>query len=853
MAGVQVVNNSGNPAGEVYVRIRGNASLIGENKPLYVVDGVPVLSGHYYHLALGLSGGQDISILSDINPADIASVEFLKDASATAIYGSRGGNGVVLITTKKSMSGKLSFSYNTYTGMQQNSKQYKLLDANQYAAYSREAIENGGSDAAPPISSTGYNTDWQKEIFRNAPITSHLISLSKGDSITRFYMSVGYFHQAGVIINNDYSRGNAKLNFEHKIRKWKVGFNLLTSLSSNNKVLEGTSRDGVLYSALLRNPSLKVREPDGNYTDDPAGIENPLRTANDVKFNIGGKRIISSIYSEYAISKNMRLRTNLSLDHVGIAEHVNFPSSLQSSQNKTVSFQSKGKENLIINENTLSYDKSIRAHAFSLLGGLAVQQSQYTSLSKYNVHNVNQGNNNSDFVDVTTYDVLWKMSSIFAKANYAYKEKYLLNINSRLDRTSRLGGSTTGLFPSAAVGWRISKEDFFKHVLLFSDFKIRLSHGASGNQDVVRTYDKKGQVITNGTAMDPNEYSRLPDANLKWERVLQTNGGVDIGFLNNRVNLSGDIYLKRSNNLLTIQPIAIDSFMVSVARNTGSIYTKGLEINLNSLNITGRFKWRTNFNISFIKNKVNYYNKSVPQDSTGSFLLEEQNVGNGETIGKSYNIYKTGEDFGSFYGYVFEGVDPATGMARYADLNNDGKLTDKDRTIIGSPLPKHFGGLTNNFSYGSFELDIFFQWRYGNKIFNMTRQILNNSDLADRANASVEQLQRWRNQGDIVNVPIAESPSDAQFLPSSRWVEDGSYLRLKKITLSFHGSSLFSSKKGLKDFTIYLSASNLLTITRYTGLDPESQNQFTKDNQLGIDTFTQPTPRTFLIGLNVGF
>ncbi len=854
VAGVHIINNSGNPAGEVYVRIRGNASLIGENKPLYVVDGVPVLSGHYYHQALGLSGGQDISILSDINPADIASVEFLKDASATAIYGSRGGNGVVLITTKKSTGGKLSFKYNTYTGIQQNTKRYKLLDADQYAAYSREAIQNGGSGTAPPISGTGYNTDWQNRIFRNAPITSHLLSLSKGDSIIRLYMSLGYFNQAGVIINNNYSRGNVKLNFDHKIRKWKVGLNLLTSLSSNNRVLEGTSAEGVLSSALLRNPSLGVREPDGNYTDDPAGIENPLRAANDVKFNIGEKRIIGSIYGEYVINKNLRLRTSLSLDHVGIVENLNLPSSLQSLQYRTISFHSKGRENLIINENTLSYDKRAGAHAFSLLGGLALQQSHYKSLSEYSIKNINPANNSSDIQNLNSADVLWKMSSIFAKANYAYKEKYLLNINSRLDRTSRLGGSTAGIFPSAAVGWRISKEDFFKDIPLFSEIKLRLSHGASGNQDVVRTYDRKGRVVSAaGTDMDPNEYNRLPDANLKWERVVQTNGGIDIGLFNNRISFTGDVYVKICKNLLTIQQIPLDSGKVAVGRNTGSIHTRGLELNLNSLNTNGRFKWRTNFNISFIKNKVNYFNQYLPNDSTGSILIEEQNVGNGETIGKSYNIYKAGEDFGSFYGYVFEGVDPATGMARYADLDSDGKLTERDRTIIGSPMPKHFGGLTNNFSYGPFELDIFFQWSYGNKIFNMTRQILNNSDLADKGNASEEQLQRWKNSGDITDVPVAETSSNTQFLASSRWVEDGSYLRLKKITLSFHGRSLFSKNKGLKDITIYVSASNLLTFTNYMGLDPESQNQYSKDNQLGIDTFTQPTPRTFLIGLNVGF
>ncbi|HEX8546742.1 MAG TPA: TonB-dependent receptor [Cytophagaceae bacterium] len=851
VAGVQVVNNSGNPGGEVYVRIRGNASLMGENKPLYILDGMPVLSGHYFERSLSLSGGQDISILSDINPADIASIEFLKDASATAIYGSRGANGVVLITTKKSTGGKLALTYNTYTGIQRNTKRYRLLNADQYAEYAAEAMRNGGSTGTPPLSATGINTDWQKEIFRNAPITSHLLSLSKGDSITRIYLSAAYFDQSGTIIKNNYKRGNLKLNIEHSIGKCKFGINALGAASLNRKVFDGASSYAVMSNALRRNPSLSVRDTNGNYSNDPGGIENPLRSANDIDYNIHEKRIIGSVYGQYAINKNIKIKSSLSSDYINVLEAVNLPPTLQSSRSRNVFFDSRAHENLWINENTISYDRRIDSHFLSILGGVAHQQSRYKLLlARWS--SINHNGTVSSSYDSTLADIFWKMSSLFVKINYNFKDKYLFNVNSRLDRTSRLGGNTGDIFPSLALGWRISKEEFFKNVPLFTEVKLRASHGASGNQDAVRTYNRKGQIINNFNNpgdLDP----RLPDANLKWERLIQSDGGIDISLFKNRLSVSADVYIKRSNNLLTRQYLTLDSQVVAVARNLGSIHTSGIEFSINTINTTGRLRWKTNFNISFLKNRVIAYDKGDVNGGVGSASLEGQTIHyTGGPAGASFNIFMPGEDYGSFYGYVYEGADPATGKPLYADLNGDGIITESDRRTIGSPLPKHFGGVANNFSYGPLELDVFIQWSYGNKIFNMTRQVLNNPITASRANASEEQLQRWKNPGDITNVPMATTTSDP-FLASSRWVEDGSYLRLKKITLSYHGDPSIFKKQFIKAFTIYVTAGNIFTITNYSGLDPESQNQFTKDGQLGIDLFVQPTPRTFVFGFNVGF
>lgn len=853
-AGVQIVNNSGNPAGETYVRIRGNASLLGSNQPLYVLDGVPILAEMNRDYASTFwAGGQQSSPLSDLNPADIEKIDILKDASASSIYGSRGSNGVILITTKRGIGdGKLKIRFDSYVGVQQNIRKLPVMNAGDFSNYAQWAYNKSGNSGNAPIVNTGVDTDWQKQVFRKAGIYNLNLSISKEDSLSSLYFSLGKFQQEGILIGSDYNKYSARLNYDRQLsKKFKMGISTWGNIAKSNRVVEGLSQIGVLATALLKNPNLPVYNSNGTYYDDPSGLENPVRVANDVALTNKQNRLVTGIFGEYSLHKNLLLRNSFSLDFVHLDEKLYIPYTLQNYRLEDRSNNVVGRELLWINETTLSYKKWYGDHHFTTQVGIGYQYSDYKNVTSYSSVRSDNGQKN---LELDTNIVFWNIRSAFARINYWYRQKYFVTLIGRTDGSSRLGNNIRfGVFPSVAVGWRLSQENFLKNSAWINELKIRASIGFTGNQDQ-RSYSDKGLIFTNNLPAD--KLAIVPDANLSWEKTRHINLGIDFGFLNRRLFCSFDTYLKSSDNLLMWKNFYIDSTYVIGIRNMAGMENKGLEITLSSENLRGRIIWNTAFNISFLYNSITYMDVvGNKNDRKSRDYIEDVKSFVTPNNPEALNIYRANEAFGSYYGYHFLGVDQSNGRPIYEDLNKDNIINEEDRKVIGNPLPKFFGGLTNIFKFKSLEFETLLQWTFGNQIYNLTRATMNNGTHANRYNATQELNGRWQNSNTNSQIPAPYLGSNGamNLLPSSRWVEDGSYLRVKNVSISYKFQQKIFRNSPPFNAKIYITGQNLFTLTQYSGMDPESQNQATRNSTLGVDVFVYPSAKSYRLGINLEF
>lgn len=885
-AGVQVIQNSGTPGAEVFVRVRGTGSLMGENRPLYVVDGVPMnnISGQFLE-----GGGQRSSGMADINPNDIESMEILKDAASTAIYGSRGSNGVILITTKKGKSGDAKFTFDAYTGVQETWKKLDLLNGEQYYDLIKDELANSGRNKITDypfnsiyVSPDGKSTDYQDEIFRVAPISSYNLAISGGNEKLKTYTSVGYFTQTGTIIGQKYDRLTTRVNLDYQAKKWlKIGSSTQLSHVKNAKVTNDYSSASVLGNALLRNPNLPVKWDDGTYSVDVLQSENPVQLANTITYNSTQKRIITNLYAEAEIINDLKFKSTFGVDNLSTREERFVPSFIIYEKGSARANAESYEEMTWQNENTLNYFKTFGKQSLTLLAGMSFMESTKTTLR---AGGKTAGSDVITTIAIATADIPthyianWGLESYFGRANYNFDDKYMVDASIRMDGSSRFGENKRfGTFPSVSVAWRLSNENFMKSVSVISDLKLRASIGATGNQDGLPEYPSLALYGT-GRNYDGNPgiaISNIQNADLGWESTTQTNIGVDISLFEGRVSLYADAYKKLTSDLIFTRNLPWTTGFWSIPRvNLGDMENKGLEFQLSTRNLTGKFKWNTDFNISFNRNKITY----LPENGVAGsdYIFQMPNAYGSEG---PYSIYKVGQPVGSFYGYQYLGVyasdadvprsdnpDPAFkdfyekgvrgGDAIYLDVNGDHYYSrDFDRVMIGNALPKHTGGITNTFSYKGFDLSLFMNWSYGNDVYNMTKAVL--EAMSDDFNQSTIVLNRWKKQGDVTNIPRAFYGSNsvsgaANTDASSRYIEDGSFLRVKNLTLGYSLPSTFVSKAKITSARIYFDAQNLYTFTNYSGMDPENQNMG-GGMTLGVDYLTQPQPRVFSVGVNIGF
>ena len=860
-AGVQVSQSSGTPGGGIAVRVRGNTSISASNRPLFIVDGVPVdigsLSGRSF-------GGQNDNALSLINPNDIESIQVLKDAASKAIYGSRAANGVVLITTKRGRAGKTKFNVEVQRGTVDIIEKLDLLNANELLDLQQEAVANAGEEADDRglISGVtdGVDTDWLDEILRTGILQQYQLSATGGDDINRFYLSLNYRDEEGVQLNNRFRRFSGTLNLDHRANdKLNIQTNLLVSRSKNDRVKGDNFLDGVYSGAVKSLPYFYPYNEQGRLigpgSENYAGFPNfnPVGQALLPRFETIATKILAGLKAEYVIMPRLRISSKVSVDFTNVQEDQFEPSStaiggfLPSVGGQGYGVNSFSESSSIISTNILTYGFQLGESNISTLLGAEYIFGQGRSNSV-------QGRlfPSDDFTYITSAGVVDAGSSFrvenglesyFTELEFEHQDKYLASVTARYDGSSRFGpGKRFGFFPSASVGWRLSSEPFMQGFGFLDDLKLRASVGFTGNERI-------GNFAFLGTwaAATYSGLTGLGPANigndeLQWESTREVNVGLDFAFTGGKYQGSIEVYNNLTSNLLFSEPIPLTTGFSSIQGNIGQISNRGVEFAFNSTNIDGDLKWTTNFNISRNLNNVEFLADSLPIFA-----------GYSASGANSTNVIVEGQPLGTFWGLTFLGVDPATGDAIYADTNDDGSITPDDAGVIGNAQPDFIGGITNRFNYKNFDLNVFFQFSYGNDILNFSNTALLDAGEDLNNNQVRDAQRRWREPGDITDVPRYEAGNTFNNRHSSRFLEDGSFLRLKNISLGYNLPSRLIQQLRLTNVRIYASGTNLWTLTNYSGADPEVSTLDGSTTAQAIDFFTLPQVKTMMLGLNIQF
>lgn len=914
VAGVNVSSSEGTPGGTMNIVIRGANSITQDNSPLYVIDGFPV---------------EDPAIASTLNSNDIESLTILKDASATAIYGARGANGVVIITTKKGTVGAPKITYDGSYGVQRATHKIPMMDAYQFVKLQSEIYTptelTGNYGYFQTLDGKTWSLDdykniqqfnWQDMILQDAPMQNHGISISGGTPEARYTGSLSYFDQDGVVIKSNYNRVQGRVGLTLQNKKYTI--NLNNNYTSTTQT--GSSPSQSNYSGMINlfysvwgyrpvtQPSVDINSLVDYSTDPGVDMTNDYRFNPILSLNNEYNKRMSTTntyngYVEYQIRKGLKLKVsggytiqnnrnetfNNSKTRYGSpisTDHVN--ASLLTSERKTW-----------LNENTLSYQTTFnKIHSFNALLGMTFQESDFNSysLKAINIPNeslgmagLSQGTPSQNLSLISS----WSMLSYLARANYNYKSKYYLTASFRADGSSKFGQDNRfGYFPSASAAWSFTQESFmrpFKRVL--QSGKLRLSWGEIGNNRVGE-YDTYAQLmilqaasgnyatisgIAHGVYPFNNVVSTigavpttLGNKTLRWETTTQTNAGLDLVMLKDKITVNIDWYNKVTSDLLLQATLPLSSGYATAMKNIGKVQNRGMEFTINTTNIkTKNFKWTSNFNISFNKNKVLELAENQETLMSNGYFDQGYTAPNyiakiGMPVGMMYGYkylgtYKT-SDFnlvGTTYTlksgiarYVSEN-NTQPGMPRYADLNNDGIVDANDQTIIGRGDPVHIGGFTNNFEYAGFDLSIFLQWSYGNNILNANRLFFENGMKKKDLNMYASYADRWTVDNQESDIPRVSS-SSSNNLFSSRIIEDGSYLRLKTVSLGYTLNQKVIKKLKISKARCYVSAQNLYTFTKYSGYDPEVS---IRNSALtpGLDFSAYPRAATIIVGVNAGF
>jgi len=883
VAGLQVVQNSGAPGGTggTSIRIRGISSVNGSNNPLIVLDGFP------------LPDQTADNVLNAISPNDIESIDVLKDAAAASIYGVRGSNGVVIINTKRGKEGKSTISFDYYRGIQSAWRLPKMLNAQEYAVINSEARLASGIAVLPKLanperiaSAYGDGTNWLDEIFRAAAMTNMSLSATGGTDKARYAISSGYFKQDGIIRGTTFDRFNFKFNGDYNATKrLKIGNNVTMSRTTERAKNTYDAFNSLLLLAVASPPTVSVRNEDGTYAggngaEDGFNEPNPVYDI-EVPQGINTKfRAISSIYADYEIIPGLTARINYGLDFVmsnGRSWSPAIPSTGGRPITVTGSSDNTSYNPSYLAEYTVNYKKSYKGHNFGLLGGYTVQDNNYNYLgASRNGYTRLDLRTLSDAAVVPTsisqignyngYGTNRLLSNI-GRFSYDYKERYLLSFSLRRDGSSNFAkGNKFAVFPSVSVAWNVMDEPFMAKFPAISNLKVRASTGQTGNQNVTAfAYLQSintgiqypfGDNSTSGGGNSAAAPTATKNPALVWEKNQQTNLGIDIGVLKNRVGLSIDIYQRKSLDLLFyVAPPASSGTYDPSPLNTGTMVNKGIDLTLNAVvtNPTSPVKWNATFIFSKYNNKVTDLGLSAPIYSTFS------------RIGGGGLRVDQGSPVNYFYGFVADGIfqtqeevnahakqtvgtntsnGTSPGDIRFKDLNGDGIINDKDRTNLGSSIPNFTYGFTNNVSWKFLELSVFLQGSAGNKVLNFTRWYTEGG-IAN-GNFSKDVLKRWTGAGTSNEMPrMIQADPNQNNRVSSRFVEDASYLRVKNIRLSVLMPNKWAKAAKVSTFKLYGSVQNALTFTKYTGFDPEVGG--------GVDNGFYPQARTFLVGCNLEF
>lgn len=900
IAGVQIVSESGEPGSGMNIKVRGANSINAGSTPLFVIDGIQLDLNTAEVATSNIGSSATSNPLATINPADIKSIEVLKDASATAIFGSRGANGVVIITTKTGASGKSNLEYNGSLGMSTASKRIDVLSAQDYIAYQRLRnntsflmidTDNDGIPDTDRDFSNYRSHDWQREVLRTAITNDHMLTASGGNARSNYAASAGYLHQQGLAINNDYDRYNFRVRVNHtQSDRLKVGFNLNGAYSEMGGVANNGGIDG--YNAMV--PLLVVANPWEIRDDDDELISedyiSPLNVIYEGQKNTNLMRIIGNLNGEYKITKNLVFSTNIAANYSN--------SKLKEFYNSNTHLGYRWQGRAVINEvgtysyngnAQLNYNKTFKRHSINAMAGYELSRNNF-EMFKNDVTSFED--ESTGYNDISKGAILkgynserWSTSrmSYMGRLNYNYAGKYLLTGSLRADGSDKFGaGNRWAYFPSAAIAWTISNESFMQPVKAISNLKMRLSYGETGNERITaysyfarmsNEYYANNNVIMFGMAP-----SSLENRNLKWETTAQYNAGIDLGLFNERVSITADYYSKITRDMLLDAPVAAQSGFNTQWLNIGRVDNEGFEFALSTKNIqTGNFNWNSNFNISFAKNTVRDLGgaKFIPINIAGDYIGNLGRIVVGQPIGTAYGyVYNGVYQIDEFTwqnnsdpaiphasrtytlkseGLRYSGGNPQPGMLKYKDISGpdgvpDGVVDDAyDRAVISNSNPKHTGGFNNSFQYKNFDLSILFQWSYGNDILNVGKLRVNG--YTPFMNVTYDYYNNFWSENNPTNQYAA--PGKLDNTNSSYYVEDGSYLRLKSVYLSYRLPSSILKGTGFSEVKFYLAGQNLLTWTKYSGFDPEVNS----NNPLlgGYERFSYPRPRNFSFGVNVKF
>lgn len=861
IAGVQINQNTGSPGGNVSVRIRGTNSINGSSEPLYVVDGIQISNG---------GGINDVSPLSTINPNDIESVEVLKDASASAIYGARAANGVILITTKRGKSGNTRVTYDGYYGTQKVNKMLNVLNATEFAKVENEVFKN---NYYPDPASLGEGVNWQKVIFRKAPIQNHQLSINGGNEKTQLALSLNYFDQEGTLRGSAFTRYSFRLNLDHQISKSiKIGTSILSSYSIADGIQTGSTDIGnagvvtatVLGAAIGAPPTLKPYREDGSifpFGEQANGqyreVVNPLNFI-EILNKRAIKRTLANIYGDFSLFKGLTYRASFNIDQKGELYDFYSPRSIVNKTDLTDNSGNGMKQNVnglaLLHESILTYATHFgKNHTFKATAVFGTQLDQYNDNTLNATGFPNDATRNEAMQlaltrTVSSYRSSQRLDSYLARVNYGFKDKFFLDLTARADGSSKFGANHKyGVFPAVSAAYRLIEEPFMKDITWISDLKLRGSFGITGNAGGISPYQSLATVAANGgaymfnhnyvTGIDP---TGIANPDLRWERSKQTNFGIDLSLLNNRVSIIADVYHKKTDDLLYVKTLPLSSGYGTITGNYAGLQNKGLELAANARILDGALKWDVSANTTINRNKVLGLDGGVTQER---FIT-------------TYTILKVGEPLGVFKTYVFDGInqtgeailpgyDGRLGGHKVKDVNGDGKISSDDQVITGNPNPKFIYGFSTNLSYKGFDLAAFLSGSQGNDIYNASRLSFENP-LGQR-NLLAGVANRWSPTN-----PSNQYVSGAQGgrLPITNYVvEDGSYLRCKNITLGY----TIPRFKGIQGIRVYVSANNLFTITNYSGFDPEVNTYAGSNTAIGIDNFVYPQAKSFLGGIQVSF
>jgi TonB-linked SusC/RagA family outer membrane protein len=861
-SGVFVSNNNANPGGEVNIRIRGTNSIQGNNEPLYVLD--------------GFIGGN----INTINPSDIKSIEVLKDASATSIYGSRGANGVVIVTTKRGIKGQTNINFDMFQGFQTRSRKIDLMGARDYANFVNALDEdNGVAPTFPDVDNLPNNTDWQDMIYRTGHWQNYSLSASGGSENINFYVSGAYIDQQGIMKETGYDRFNVRANIDAKISNninvgARIGYSRIDRTVQSGEELRNVDSDvgPLVWRSLGLQPTEPAYDEEGNllplieeWSNLPRAV--PLFELQNVHRKRYDNSINGNFFAEIQLLKSLKFRSTYGFDISNIKQNRYNPSTVWTTGG---GFQNSASVNTTsdigwLNENYLSFDQNIGNHKLQLVGGMTLQgfdrETFGVGVSNFAIddflyHNIAAGANIGSY---NTDMSQWRQASFFGRAQYNHNEKYLFTFNGRYDGNSKFGAANKwGFFPSGAFAWRLSEEDFIQQTGLFRDLKLRASYGVSGSEALgpyrsLAVFDARNPAVIIG-----NEWAvgfvptRLPNPDLKWETTTQLDVGLDFSILDGRLGFVLDYFNKVTNDLFLNKPVPATTGLNTVQANIGSLRNSGFELGIDAVVSTGEFFWDVNLNGTFQNSEI------ISLGDVDELIF---NLGS-----HSMSVMRVGQPLGTFFGYQTDGiwgtddegigdktqfgVPVEPGDVKLIDQNEDGDVNPDDRVILGNSQPRFFGGINNYFTFKGFDLSIFMQYVSGNSIFNRTAAT-GYYDPQSYSNKHVDFNNAWRPDNQDTAVPRVGA-----YLPTDMYdifLENGAFLRMREVTLGYTLPSSVLERVGISRLRVYASGTNLFTLTNYTGYDPEVNYVGGSVTVLNMDNGSYPRARTLLLGLNLTF